>query len=227
VLKIGIGNLPVVELGDSNALEVGDSVVAIGNALALEGTPTVTAGIVSALHRTISTQESTKLSDVIQTDAAINPGNSGGPLVDADGKVIGINTAIASPADANNIGFAIAISSAEPTLKHLEAGEGAPASSGFLGVRVESVDASVASAENLAVDRGALVVLVTPGAPAGAAGIKVDDVVVRLDSTVIDTAQELTDAVQARKPGTKVTVVVNRSGTNRTFQVTLAARPTS
>ncbi|HEX4493242.1 MAG TPA: trypsin-like peptidase domain-containing protein [Acidimicrobiia bacterium] len=224
VLKIGLKNLPIVELGDSNALEVGDSVVAIGNALALEGTPTVTSGIVSALHRTISTEESTKLSDVIQTDAAINPGNSGGPLVDSSGKVIGINTAIASPADANNIGFAIAISSAEPTLKHLEAGQGAPATTGYLGVEVESVDASVAQAEHLSINRGAFVIKVTSGAPASAAGIRPNDVIVRLDSTVIDTAQELTDAVGALKPGTKVTVVVNRAGASRTFRITLATR---
>jgi S1-C subfamily serine protease len=92
---------------------------------------------------------------------------------------------------------------------------------------VESVDASVASAEHLKVDRGALVVEVTSGAPASAAGIKTGDVVVRLDSTVVDTAQELTDAVQAHKPGSKVTVVVNRSGTTHTLSVTLAALPSS
>ena len=139
VVKIGLKNLPVVQIGDSSTLEVGDSVVAIGNALALEGTPTVTSGIVSALHRTISTESST-LHDVIQTDAAINPGNSGGPLLDSAGRVIGINTAIASPADANNIGFAIAISSAEPYLKNLESGKSAgadriPRSQGRVGRR--------------------------------------------------------------------------------------------
>jgi putative serine protease PepD len=227
VLRIGLKNLPVVELGDSSALEVGDSVVAIGNALALEGTPTVTSGIISALHRTISTEESTQLTDVIQTDAAINPGNSGGPLLDSSGRVIGINTAIASPADANNIGFAIAISSAEPTLKKLEEGQGAPARTGFLGVNVESVDASVKAAEHLSVDRGAWVADVTADSPASAAGIKAGDVIVRLDSTAIDTAQALTAAVQSRRPGTKVTVVVNRAGTTRTFHATLDSLPTS
>ena len=227
VVKIGLTNLPVVELGDSDSVEVGDSVVAIGNALALEGTPTVTSGIVSALHRTISTEESTQLTDVIQTDAAINPGNSGGPLLDSEGRVIGINTAIASPADANNIGFAIAISSAEPTLKRLESGENAPAQSGFLGVLVESVDSSIASAQNLSVTHGALVTNVTAASPASRAGLKVGDVVVKLDSTTINTASQLTKAVQAHKPGTEVTVVVNRSGATRTFHVRLATRPTS
>jgi S1-C subfamily serine protease len=224
VVKIDLKNLPVVQIGDSSTLEVGDSVVAIGNALALEGTPTVTSGIVSALHRTIST-DSSNLSDVIQTDAAINPGNSGGPLLDSAGRVIGINTAIASPADANNIGFAIAISSAEPYLKNLESGKSTPAQTGFLGVQVESVDATVAAAEGLKVDRGALVVGVTSGTPADHAGIRKGDVIQRLDTTVIDTATELTGVVTGHRPGDKVVVVVNRAGVNRSFRVTLAVRP--
>ena len=189
VVKIDRKNLPVVELGDSGAVEVGDSVVAIGNALALEGSPTVTSGIVSALHRTISTENST-LRDVIQTDAAINPGNSGGPLLDASGKVIGINTAIASPADANNIGFAIAISSAEATLRKLEAGESVQ--TGFLGVRVETVDATVAAEQDLKVDHGAVVADVTPSSPADDAGIKTGDVILSVDSSPITTAPDLT-----------------------------------
>jgi S1-C subfamily serine protease len=225
VVKVALKNLPIVELGDSNTLEVGDSVVAIGNALALQGTPTVTSGIVSALHRTISTDESTALKDVIQTDAAINPGNSGGPLLDSAGRVIGINTAIASPADANNIGFAIAISSAEPTLKRLESGTSKPAQTGFLGVQVESVDASVAAQAGLKVTKGAYVADVTPTSPADDAGIRVGDVIVRLGSTTIDTAQQLTTAVGSHQPGEKVTVEVNRNGRNRTFEVTLATRP--
>src|SRR4029077_5737024 len=153
VIKIARNDLPTAQIGDSESVEVGDSVVAIGNALALEGSPTVTSGIISALHRTISTENST-LRDVIQTDAAINPGNSGGPLLDSDGKVIGINTAIASPADANNIGFAIAISSAEPYLRQLEWGKSKPPVSGFLGVEVESVTSTLATQANLAVTRG-------------------------------------------------------------------------
>jgi S1-C subfamily serine protease len=222
VVKVKRTNLPVVELGDSAAVEVGDSVVAIGNALGLEGSPTVTSGIVSALHRTISTENST-LRDVIQTDAAINPGNSGGPLVDASGKVIGINTAIASPANANNIGFAIAISSAESTLRKLEAGESVQ--TGFLGVRVETVDATLAAEQDLQVDHGALVADVTPSAPADDAGIEAGDVVLRVDSTAIDTATDLTTAISDHEPGEKVVVTVNRDGDQRRFTVTLAARP--
>ena len=224
VVKIDRKNLPVVQLGDSGAVEVGDSVVAIGNALALEGSPTVTSGIVSALHRTISTENST-LRDVIQTDAAINPGNSGGPLLDASGKVIGINTAIASPADANNIGFAIAISSAETTLRKLEAGESIK--TGFLGVHVETVDESLVTAQNLQVDHGALVAVVTPSSPADDAGIENGDVILRVESTPINTASDLTVAIGDHQPGEKVVVTVDRDGTERRFTVTLASRPVS
>jgi serine protease Do len=216
--------LPVVEIGDSGAIQVGDSVVAIGNALGLEGSPTVTSGIVSALHRTISTENST-LRDVIQTDAAINPGNSGGPLLDSAGRVIGINTAIASPADANNIGFAIAISSAEPYLRKLETGESVRA--GFLGVKVESVDSTVAAERDLKVDHGAVIVEVTPDSPADDAGLQVGDVIVRIDSDDIDDAPGLTAVVGDHQPGDNVAVLVDRDGTERTLRVTLATRPVS
>ena len=106
VVKIDRKNLPTVQLGDSDTLQVGDAVVAIGNALGIAGSPTVTSGIVSGLGRTVHVAATETLVDAIQTDAAINPGNSGGPLVDTNGRVIGINTAIADPSSANNIGFA-------------------------------------------------------------------------------------------------------------------------
>jgi serine protease Do len=117
VLRVPAQNLPVAPLGDSAELQVGDPVVAIGDALALPGGPTVTEGIVSALDRTIQTDAGTALHDVIQTDAAINPGNSGGPLVDATGHVVGIDTAAAG--DGQNIGFAISIDGARNTIDTL------------------------------------------------------------------------------------------------------------
>jgi serine protease Do len=120
VLRVPAGHLPVAPLGDSSGLTVGDPVVAIGDALALPGGPTVTEGIVSALGRTIQTDDGATLRDVIQTDAAINPGNSGGPLVDASGHVVGIDTAAAG--DGQNIGFAIAIDGARQTFDTLLAG---------------------------------------------------------------------------------------------------------
>jgi serine protease Do len=122
VLKVDATGLPTVELGDSDQVQVGDDVVAIGNALDLDGGLSVTRGIVSGLNREIPTDNGT-LSGLIQTDAAINPGNSGGPLVDAAGRVIGINTAIANPNTAQNVGFVIPISQAEPIIDRLRGGE--------------------------------------------------------------------------------------------------------
>jgi serine protease Do len=122
VLKVDATGLPAIELGDSNQVQVGDDVVAIGNALDLDGGLSVTRGIVSGLHREIPTDNGT-LRGLIQTDAAINPGNSGGPLVDAQGRVIGINTAIANPNTAQNVGFVIAISQAKPIIDRLSGGE--------------------------------------------------------------------------------------------------------
>jgi serine protease Do len=123
VLKVDGTNLPAVELGNSDQVQVGDDVVAIGNALDLDGGLSATRGIVSGLHREIPTQTGGQLTGLIQTDAAINPGNSGGPLVDAQGRVIGINTAIANPSTAQNVGFVIPISQAKPIIDRLRGGE--------------------------------------------------------------------------------------------------------
>jgi serine protease Do len=122
VVKVDATGLPAIELGDSNQVQVGDDVVAIGNALDLDGGLSATRGIVSGLHRDIPTDNG-RLSGLIQTDAAINPGNSGGPLVDAQGRVIGINTAIANPTRAQNVGFVIPVSQAKPIIDRLRGGE--------------------------------------------------------------------------------------------------------
>lgn len=121
VLRVAASNLPVAPLGDSSTLQVGDPVVAVGNALALPGGPTVTEGIVSALNRTVRTDRGAELTHVVQTDAAINPGNSGGPLLDATGRVVGINTAAAS--GGQDIGFAIAMDGARRTFDALLASD--------------------------------------------------------------------------------------------------------
>jgi len=123
VLEVDGTNLPAVELGDSDQVQVGDDVVAIGNALDLDGGLSATRGIVSGLHREIPTETGGQLQGLIQTDAAINPGNSGGPLVDAQGRVIGINTAIANPNTAQNVGFVIPMSQAKPIIDRLRGGE--------------------------------------------------------------------------------------------------------
>ena len=168
VVKVDATGLPTIELGDSDEVQVGDDVVAIGNALALQGGLSVTRGIISGLHREVGTNTGGALEDVIQTDAAINPGNSGGPLVDAQGRVIGINTAIADPGSAQNVGFAIPISNAKAIIELLREGK-QPA---YLGVSTLDIDQAKADGHTVSVDAGAYVQTVSPGTPAAKAGIE-------------------------------------------------------
>ena len=215
LLKInGASNLPTVELGSSDALRVGDDVVAIGNALDLRGGFTVTRGIVSALNRSIGAEDGARLSGLIQTDAAINPGNSGGPLVNSAGQVIGINTAV--DGQGQNIGFAIAIDKAKPILERLRSGQStATTPRAYLGVSSQQ-----------GAEPGATVVDVGPATPAAGAGIQVGDVIVSLDSTQINDPDDLSEAIGTKKPGDRVTVTYNRNGQRRTAQVNLGTRPT-
>ena len=211
-------------LGDSSALQVGDEVVAIGNALDLTGQPTVTLGIVSALDREIE-GDGIQLDDLIQTDAAINPGNSGGPLVAADGTVVGINTAIIS--DAQNVGFAIAIDAVEPLIEELEAGNGEiTADTGFLGVETADLDAvapAVLDRFGVDVDDGAFVVDVAPGTAAAAAGIEEGDVVVAVGDEEVTSSVEVREAIRSRRAGDEVTITVVRGGEEVDITATLGA----
>ena len=172
-------NLPTVTYGDSDRTQVGDAVVAIGNALGLSaGTPTVTQGIISAKGRTVQASDSTgtsteTLTNMIQTDAAINPGNSGGPLVDSSGMVIGMNTAVASNTEgtsqAQDIGFAIPankITQLLPELRNKSIGSSSPSGTGYLGVEIETLTSQVRSAYNFVPTQGAVVLQVTSGSPA-------------------------------------------------------------
>ncbi|MGI8686509.1 MAG: S1C family serine protease [Acidimicrobiales bacterium] len=209
-----------VELGRSADLKVGDDVVAIGNALALPGGPTVTTGIVSALERSID-----QLSDLIQTDAAINPGNSGGPLVNSDGQVIGINTAVAADR-AQGIGFAIAIDTVKPLLDRLIAGEAAPAQ-GFLGVSTVTLTPEIRAQFGYDAEAGAIVVEVVPGSPAAIAGLEADDVITRIGDQAIEDNANVQTAVRAHKPDAKVEIEWSHGADTRTATVTLGTRPTS
>ncbi|MGQ0805961.1 MAG: S1C family serine protease [Actinomycetota bacterium] len=211
VLKVDATGLPVVELGDSDAVQVGDEVIAIGNALALEGGLSVTQGIISGPPREIGTEIGTVLESVLQTDAAINRGNSGGPLVDADGRVIGINTAIVDPAVAQNVGFAIPISHALPIIEDLRAGR-TPA---FLGVVTD------------AADDGVVVVSVTSGSPAADAGIREGDVIVSIGGDEIADAGDVPEAIRKHRPGDEVEVVLLRGDERVTVDATLVERPDS
>jgi S1-C subfamily serine protease len=221
VLKVDGAGLPSVQLGDSDAAQVGDEVVAIGNALALEGGLSVTRGIISGTNRTVDTNTGASLVGMLQTDAAINPGNSGGPLLDADGKVLGINTAIANPQSAQNVGFAIPISRARPVIEDLRLGR-KPA---FLGVTTVTVTRAAAKERGLAVDTGAYVSAVTPGTPAADAGVKEGDVIIKIGDTTVLASADVQTAVRTHRPGDSVSLVVNRDGKQLDLSATLAQRP--
>ncbi len=229
VLKIETDRpLPTVPLGDSDALKLGERVVALGFALALEGGPSVTSGIVSAMGRTItagsSEADSRTYEDLIQTDAAINPGNSGGPLVDLSGRVVGINTAGVQASSAENIGFAIAIDRAKDVIT--DAIENPTAAQAYMGVSTQTVDAALAFQLRLPVDRGALVVDLAPQGPADRAGLDPGDIIVGIAGGKIATDTEVRDALENRKPGQKIPVeVVHEDGSRQTYTVTLGSRP--
>jgi putative serine protease PepD len=211
-------------LGDSSALQVGDEVVAIGNALDLTGQPTVTRGIVSALERQID-GGGISLSNLIQTDAAINPGNSGGPLVAADGTVVGINTAIIS--DAQNVGFAIAIDAIEPLIEELEAGNGEiTADTGFLGVETVDLDAvapEVLERFGVELDEGAFVTSVAEGTAAQTAGLAEGDVIVAVDGEEVTSSVEVRDAIRSHSAGETVVVRIVRDGEEQELRATLGS----
>jgi serine protease Do len=226
VLKINATGLPTVPLGDSNGLELGQRVVALGYALALQGGPTVTSGIVSALNRLVRASDpnfhTRTYTHVIQTDAAINPGNSGGPLLNLAGQVVGINTAGAQQAE--NIGFAIAIDAAEPTIDEAISHPSAPVA--FLGVTTQDVTGDLQFQFNLPVDHGAFVVAVAPKGPAQGARIRTGDVIVSFDGRPVNTSEDLGNLIQQHKPGDRAPVgVVQPNGSRKTVMVTLGVRP--
>jgi S1-C subfamily serine protease len=233
VLKIDAQGLPTVALGDSSKLQLGQRVVAIGYALALAGGPTVTSGIVSALGRTVQVPDpdctqcqngQRTYTNAIQTDAAINSGNSGGPLVNLAGQVVGIDTAGAPAASAENIGFAISIDSARPTIDAAVANPKGPVA--FLGVTSEDVTPGLAFQFNLSVRDGAYVVDVAPGGPAQRAGIGAGDVIVAFDGDPVGGSDRLGSLIRGQHPGDKATVtVVSAGGARKTVTVTLGVNP--
>ena len=193
--------------------------MAIGFALDLDGEPSVTLGIVSALDRTIITEGGGALDGLIQTDAAISSGNSGGPLVDARGRIVGINTAVARgdvATAATNVGFAISADEVESVLEALRSAEGgAPRAEGYLGITLD---------ERSDGGQGALVTEVQDDSPAAAAGIEAGDVVISVDESATDGRAGVIAAVRDHEPGDEIPVVVVRDGKERTFDVTLVER---
>ncbi len=217
VLKIDADNLSPATLGDSSALQVGEDVIAIGNALDLPGGPTVTKGVVSALGRLIQ-ESNVSIPDAIQTDAAINPGNSGGPLVNVGGEVVGITTAVIR-GNAEGIGLAISIDTAEPIVQELIS-EGR-INRGFLGVTIQEITPSLAQQFDLAVDHGVGIRSVQPGGPADEAGLEQGDIIVRLGSNEIRTSGDLFAALTEHRAGDVVEVEYFHNGNRETTEVTL------
>lgn len=227
--------LKAVTFGDSRQLQVGDAVIAIGNALGLSaGTPTVTSGIVSALGRTVQAGDASggsteNLTNLIQTDAAINSGNSGGPLVDSSGDVVAMDTAVAASsannAPAENIGFAIPSATIEGLLSNLRSGGTAGNSKAYLGVEVEDETAQLQQAYGFVPASGAVVVTVIDGSPAATAGIEQGDVIVSFDGKAVNTAQDLTNDVQAQSTGHVARIGLYRGQQKITVSVTLGSAP--
>jgi serine protease Do len=219
VLKLqgkNVGDLPVVRLGDSEALRVGDWVLAIGNPFGLSSS--VSLGILSAKARDI---QAGPYDDFLQTDAAINPGNSGGPLFNLKGEVIGINTAIVG--GGTGIGFAVPSNLVRALLPQLEK-EGA-VTRGYMGVGVQDLTAGLGEAMDLPVRQGAIVVSVEEGGPAARAGLELDDAIVAVDGKPLTSAGALTRTVALLRPGTEVTLTLYRRGQKLDRKLTLGTRP--
>jgi S1-C subfamily serine protease len=216
VLKVDPGQVPgglkPLELGDSTTLEPGDQAIAIGSPFGLEGT--VTTGIISSLGRTIDSPNGFPIADAIQTDAAINPGNSGGPLLDGNGRVVGVNSQIKSGSDSNSgVGFAVPVSTVKFVVPKIQ--NGGTIERGYLGIR-----------NGTAPDRsGAVVDSVVPGSPADRGGVRPGDKIVAIDGKKISSSEDVSAAVTARKPGEQAKVTVERGGARRNLTVALGKRP--
>jgi S1-C subfamily serine protease len=244
VLKVDVDAraLTPLRLGNSDQVRVGDSVVAIGNPLGLERS--VTAGIVSALHRPLNEPGRFTIDNTIQTDAAINSGNSGGPLIAANGRVIGVNTAIATGntgASGNiGIGFAVPVNTVRDVASQLI--DRGRVEHAFLGVGAQPVTKEIAKLFNLPVDQGLLVVRVYKGSGADKAGLEAGttdvvvagegyrlggDIIVKAGGKEVTTTEGLREVVSAKKPGDKVRIEAYRGGEKRTFDVTLGRQPPS
>ncbi|TVR76574.1 MAG: PDZ domain-containing protein [Sphaerobacteraceae bacterium] len=212
--------LPVAELGVSGDLRIGQSVVAIGNALGLPGGPTVTTGVVSALGRTIQAgMGQPPMESLVQTDAAINPGNSGGPLINLNGEVIGINTARIQQAE--GIGFAVSVDTARNFVQQVVDQEPQP----YIGISGLDISPAIAQQQGLPVDSGVLIIEVSPGTPAEESGVQPGDILRSMNGVEIETVQELQSELENYEPGDEVTLTLNRDGSETEITLTLGESP--
>lgn len=237
LLKIDAKNLPVVDFGDSDNLQIGQRVIAIGNALG-EFQNTVTVGVLSGIGRSIEATDSSgdtseMLEGLLQTDAAINEGNSGGPLVNLRGQVIGIDTATTAKGQAEGIGFAIPVNQIKSAIDSYK--KFGRIIVPYLGVNYVTVDEKVAASQNLNTDHGALVMgdpqtgqqAVVSGSPADEAGIKSGDVILAINNDQISKGRSLSSVLSAYQPGDQVTLKVLREGKEIDVKAKLGERPSS
>jgi serine protease Do len=221
VVKVEATGLPAATFGDSDGLMVGEPAIAIGNPLGLEFKGSVTAGVISALNRSIEIGE--RKFKLIQTDAAINPGNSGGALVNADGVVIGINSAKISVAGVEGIGFSIPINTARPILQSLI--EKGRVVRPYLGVGILDRNTAAAYGYELTIDKGVYLVQVVKSGPAGKAGLKEGDVILKIADIEINSVADLRGAVDAQAVGSSINVTIIRNGNQLTVNVLLEEMP--
>jgi serine protease Do len=232
ILQISGSNLPYLQLGDSDTIEVGQSVVAIGNALS-ELKNTVSVGVISGLSRSVRAGGdngfSEKLDKVIQTDAAINPGNSGGPLLNLAGQVVGINVAVAQGSE--NIGFALPINSVKGVISSVK--KTGKIARPFVGMRYVTIDADIQAEKNLPVDYGVLIVkgkddtepAVLPGSPAQNAGLKEGDIVLEVDGQRIDSEAEFASIIRPKKIGSIMSLKIISGGITKNTYLVIGQAP--
>jgi serine protease Do len=220
IVKVNKQQLPAAELGDSEKLRVGQRVYAIGNPFGLAGGPTVTSGVISATKRTIESQRGL-IENLVQTDAAINPGNSGGPLLDLEGKVVAVNTAIIPYAQ--GIGFAIPINTAKQcTSDMIKEGVSVRPWLGIVGL---SLSPEVSRYYALPLQQGVLITKVADGSPAQLAGLIMGDIVLQMNNFEIKSIEDLLSEIHKRKVGDTVRITVFRRGFQQYFDITLSAMP--
>ena len=220
---VNASGLTAATFADPASIAVGDTVVAVGYALALDGGPSVTSGIVSALNRTLTDSDGA-LDGLVQTDAAISSGNSGGPLINLNGQVIGVNTAVyngGGQTSANNIGFAIGVAEVQRVVKILRAdasgnNSNSARTQGYLGIALgDRTDGG----------SGAVITEVQADSPADKAGLKVNDIVIAINGTTVTGQGSLIAVIRDASPGDKVTLTIDRDGVKKTLNATLVARP--
>lgn len=222
IVKINRTDLPVVELGDSDKLLVGEPVVAIGNPMTLDLERTVTQGIISGMNRTIVFENGTVIEPLLQTDASINEGNSGGPLFNAKGQVIGINTAKMKTAE--GLGFSIPINTAKPVIDHIKReGKLESVYVGISGVEVETYERALGI--EVQAEYGVVIAEVIKESPAAAAGLQVGDVIIAIDGTKITSMQELKIKLYEYKDGDNAEITFLRNGNEQKIPLTLRTKP--